>query len=507
MALPSPAHTGEKDSPLESQPIAFPGGFKDTRGTRRKRSKRRDACYDKRSDSWVGNGCHPDGSRWRRQGFPDFEAARSWALQTKGQMDELAYRAADLPAAVRRDVAFALGLRAGAGLVPYEEGFFARLIREDMARTPCGKKVTFREVVNEWLAGKEAGVMNDEIKARTVKDAKDCIAPALAEFGDKFVSDILKRDIEKVLNEFTSYRRRNIHMRINEVFRYCQQNRILGTAPENNPCYGIKWPKIKERLPEPILVDDAKKLFALAVQTEDRLGCTAWVAFRMFEALRDAEASKTTYASVKGINVPRGFIHLPWEVAKKRERMVFFDSTKCPDPKLREFIPANLKVILSELPLRTDGQLAPSRREIDIFKRYARHCGIIWEANGLRAGFASHHFALYQDAGVASKLMGHLASDGGVEVFYDHYYKFADYEAGKAYFEIGLNGLKAAAAAFAPPMTLDEFRALSTANPSRPHPCSTLKNPLRQERSKSLLCLSDSRKEGPVRDGHQPSMR
>jgi hypothetical protein len=339
-------------------------------------------------------------------------------------MDELAYRAADLPAAVRRDVAFALGLRAGAGLVPYEEGFFARLIREDMARTPCGKKVTFREVVNEWLAGKQAGVMSDEIKARTLKDAKDCIAQALEELGDKFVSEIVKKDIEKVLSKFSSYRRRNIQMRINEVFRYCQENRILGTAPENNPCYGIKWPKIKERLPEPILVDDARKLFALAVQTEDQLGCTAWIAFRMFEALRDAEASKTTYASVKGINVSRGFIHLPWEVAKKRERMVFFDPDQCPDPKLREFIPKNLKVILSELPGRAKGNLAPNRREIDMFKSYARHCGIKWKANGLRAGFASHHFALYQDAGAASKLMGHLASDGGVEVFYNHYYKF-----------------------------------------------------------------------------------
>jgi site-specific recombinase XerD len=379
-------------------------------------------------------------------------------------MDELAYHAADLPAAIRRDVAFALGLRSGAGIEPYEEGLFARLIREDMARTPCGKKVTFREVVVEWLAGKQAGVMNDEIKARTVTDAKDCIAPALAAFGGKFVSEILKKDIENLLNKFTSYRRRNIHMRINEVFRYCQENRILGTAPENNPCYGIKWPKIKERLPEPILVDDARKLFALAVQTEDQLGCTAWIAFRMFEALRDAEASKTTFATVKGINVPRGFIHLPWEVAKKRERMVFFDPDQCPDPKLRDFIPKNLKVILNELPLRTDGKLAPNRREIDMFKSYARHCGIKWQANGLRAGFASHHFALYQDAGAASKLMGHLASDGGVEVFYNHYYKFADYEAGKAYFEIGLNGLNAAGAAFLPPLSIDEFLAIKAKN-------------------------------------------
>ena len=40
-------------------------------------------------------------------GVPDFESARSWALQTKGQMDELAYQAADLPVAIRRDVAFA----------------------------------------------------------------------------------------------------------------------------------------------------------------------------------------------------------------------------------------------------------------------------------------------------------------------------------------------------------------------------------------------------------------
>jgi hypothetical protein len=60
--------------------------------------------------------------------------------------------------------------------------------------------------------------------------------------------------------------------------------------------------------------------------------------------------------------------------------------------------------------------------------------------------------------------MGHLASDGGVEVFYNHYYKFADYEAGKAYFEIGLNGLNAAGAAFLPPLSIDEFLAIKAKN-------------------------------------------
>jgi hypothetical protein len=47
------------------------------------RGKRRIAFYDERSKSWVGNGRHPDGSRWRRQGFPDNESARSWAYKTR----------------------------------------------------------------------------------------------------------------------------------------------------------------------------------------------------------------------------------------------------------------------------------------------------------------------------------------------------------------------------------------------------------------------------------------
>jgi hypothetical protein len=161
MALPSPAHAEEKVSPLETQPIAFPGGFKDATEARKKRSRRRDACYDKRSDSWVGNGCRPDGSRWRRQGFPDFESAKAWALQTKGQMDDLAYQAADLPMAIRRDVAHAMGVRSQAGLNPYEEGLFTRLVREDNLdhahETPYPTRQEMNLSVGSFLRATKAG--------------------------------------------------------------------------------------------------------------------------------------------------------------------------------------------------------------------------------------------------------------------------------------------------------------------------------------------------------------
>jgi site-specific recombinase XerC len=375
-------------------------------------------------------------------------------------MDELGFVAATLPVAIARDVANAQYLRSKSGLPAYEEGLFARLAREDIARTPTGQKLTFNEVVAMWVAEKIEGLRDDEMGERNIRDAKDCVKEAKELFGTKIVSEITQADVLMVLSKFKGkLRRRNVRVRIKEVFKYCQDHLILGSAPNLNPCTGIKPPKIDERFPDPISVDDARKLLALAVQTEAELGCTTWVTFRMFAALRDAEASKVVYGGIQGINLARGFIHLTKKVAKKRERMVFFDADKCPDPKLKAFIPANLKVILAELPIRTDGCLAPPRRNLDRFKAYARHCGIEWKANALRAGFATHHFALFQDAATASRMMGHLATDGGVEVFYNHYYKYADYQAGKAYFEIGMAGLKAAAAAYTPPMSLAAFVA------------------------------------------------
>jgi hypothetical protein len=454
MGLPSSSHTGENVSPLESKAIAFPGGFKDAKGARKKRSKRRDAWYDKRSDSWVGNGSHPDGSRWRRQGFPDFESAKTWALQTKGMTDELGYQAAALPVAIRRDVAHALGLRSHAGLVPYDEGMISRLVREDLARNPKGHKMIFTDLVKKWRASKEWK------KPRTIRDAKDVLAVAYDSIGHTLITEIARPDIESVLQGHSNCRRRNILVKLREVFTYAQENRFLGSAREDHPCYGIKKPKIEKNLPTPISVGDARKLVALAIQTEQSLGCTAWVSFCLFLAFRDAEAGKIPYDAVNGINVSRGFAYLTRETAKLRERTVHFDPDKCPKLDMVPFIPGNLLKILRELPPKDCGQLFPGRRKIELFKGYARHCGIKWEDNGLRAGFATHHFALHRNAVMTSVIMGHLPKDGGVEVFFKHYYRFADYEAGKAYFEIGIAGLKDAAAAFSPVITFAEYQSL-----------------------------------------------
>jgi hypothetical protein len=458
MGFPSSLKVGQRVSPHETQTIAFPGGFKDAKGARKKRSKRGDACYDKRSDSWVGNGRRPDGTRWRRQGFPDEASARNWALQTKGEMDELGYKAADLPAAVRRDVAHALSLRAQAGLSAYEEGMISRMVKDDIARNPKGHKMTLTDAIEKWRASKHW------TKPRTMRDAKDLLAPFYDELGSRLITQIARPDVESVLGPRTGYRRRNILVKISEVFTYCQENRFLGSAPEDHPCYGIKTPRIEKGLPTPMSVGDARKLVALAIQTEESLGCTAWVSSCLFLAFRDSEAAMVLYDAVNGINTSRGFAYLTKEVAKMRERTVHFDPAHCPKERMRPFIPHNFLIILSELPQKYSGPLAPKRRKIDLFKAYARHCEIIWEDNGLRAGFATHHFALHRDAEISAEIMGHLPKDGGVEVFYKHYYRYADYEAGKAYFEIGLYGLKRAAAEFAPPITLAEFEAMSPKN-------------------------------------------
>jgi hypothetical protein len=81
----SSSHAEAQNTPLAAQQIIFPGGTSVSEGTKRKRrGKRRIAFNDERSKSWVGYGCHPEGSRWRRQGFPDYKSARSWAYETRG---------------------------------------------------------------------------------------------------------------------------------------------------------------------------------------------------------------------------------------------------------------------------------------------------------------------------------------------------------------------------------------------------------------------------------------
>ncbi len=91
---PSSSHAVAQKAPMAAQQIIFPGGTSVAEVTERKRrGKRQIAFCDERSKSWVGNGCHPDGSRWRLRGFPHYESARSGAYETRGQGFQLPHPA------------------------------------------------------------------------------------------------------------------------------------------------------------------------------------------------------------------------------------------------------------------------------------------------------------------------------------------------------------------------------------------------------------------------------
>jgi hypothetical protein len=255
------------------------------------------AGYHPKSKSWYGDGISPEGKRWRKYGFETALEASAWAMGTRGRVDELSYAAATLPAAITRDVANAMNLWSKSGLNPYEEGLFAGLVRDDQARNPTGEKTTFANAVQGWL---EAKRKCEGIKPRTVRDARDYISPAVAKLGEMLVYEIRLRDIEGVLSGYTRYRRRNIRVKIEQVFEYCQKHHLIGSAPGDNPCFGIEKPMITTSEPDPISTMDAIRLMALAVQTETTLGCTAWVAFRLFKGFRDSEAAKVNYPANRG---------------------------------------------------------------------------------------------------------------------------------------------------------------------------------------------------------------
>jgi hypothetical protein len=357
-----------------------------TRGSKKRSAKAEGhkwAGYHPKSKSWYGDGISPDGRRWRKYGFETALEASAWAIGTRRPMDELSYAAATLPAAITRDVANAMSIRSKAGLTSYEEGLFAQLVRGDLRRNPLGLKMTFEEAANEWLVTKEA------TKPRTYRDAKDCVALARKKMGSKLVTQIGLKDIEGVLKCYTRYRRRNILSKINQVFLYCEKHQYIGSKPRDNPCYGVSRPKIKGALPNPISFKDAVRLMALAVQTEESLGCTALISCCLFGGLRSSEGGKLQFDVDDGINVSGGVIRLNEDVAKIRARTVYLDADTCIEPDLAPFITGNLQKILSELPPKKRGPLTPTRRKLDLFRAYARHCGIELFDNCLRAGFAS----------------------------------------------------------------------------------------------------------------------
>jgi integrase len=337
-----------------------------------------------------------------------------------------------------------------------EEGLFARLVRQDLARNPLGQKVLFGEAVQKWLEGKEAR----GLKPRSLIDNRECIRPALNALRDRLVTEVTREDVEAVLKRFHGYRRRNVFRKIVEVFDECQTRKFMSAAREDHPCFGIKLPRIKKGLPTPITLENAARLLSLAVQTESKLGCTAWVAIRMFLGVRDSEAAKLKFGEVDGINIRRGSIFLSAEVAKKRERRNYIDESECWDTEMRAVIPPNLRRILRDLDLPTTGSLSPGRTKIDTFKKYARHCGVQLPTNCLRAGFASHHAAFFKDPKLSSRIMGHTEADGGIKVFYDHYLRFCEFEDGENYFRLGMDGLAASKASFRPPVTLHGFLKL-----------------------------------------------
>ena len=172
-------------SPIAS-PIFPDDDSKNKRKQKRKRRQKNEVWRDPVRKTWCANGRRPDGSRWRRYGFHDQEAAEKWRQSTIDAAqsgDPLTRQAVTLPEYVLREVAAALNEATQAGLNPNLPGFWREIVGDAIKRTPSGKKITVNDAVFEWRAEKT-------LKPRSEVDMDDCIDKFTCLFGLMQVSEV-----------------------------------------------------------------------------------------------------------------------------------------------------------------------------------------------------------------------------------------------------------------------------------------------------------------------------
>lgn len=272
-------------------------------------------------------------------------------------------------------------------------------------------KTTLEAAAREWIAGKTtllpirtvAQVQNELVAAQVARKNRDESIAATrtryASFIEKYgMSPIAEIRTDHVTGWIESQRftsdvtRANVMRYLAVFFNFAVKRGYINTK---SPMAGIERPRVRYAVPEFIPVADVERLMRGAEKSDKSL--TARLAIGVFSGLRPAELERLQPSD---IDIAAKVIHVRPEVAKTgRPRHVTMSD--------------NLTAWLAAYPFDTTNSFDERRA------RVCKAAGVEkWPHDALRHTFASHHLAMWQDAGKTSFELGHERDS---KLLYKHY--------------------------------------------------------------------------------------
>jgi integrase len=201
------------------------------------------------------------------------------------------------------------------------------------------------------------------------------------------IHDIGAAEIEEWINgkPWSLRTRRNYCQDISNLFSFA----VKWKHAASDPMLQLEWPKVPEKRPGVLTVEQASALLKACAQAEREM--LAPVAIGLFAGLRTEELDNLDW---RHIDLDENNIYVPAEIAKTSEgRDVEIHST--------------LRAWLLTIPNRT-GKIAPAKSYDWRLSAKATAAGITeWPKNALRHSFASYHYAANSNAPLTAAMLGH----------------------------------------------------------------------------------------------------
>jgi len=333
------------------------------------------------------------GAQRIRRSFPTLLEARAWIDITQIALHN---ETIPLTAAQMRDAATALQIA--------PDGVSLSETARYYTQTHTSASMTVQAAIAAFLRDKERAGLRE----RSLSTLKHRLGNVSAEFGptnlDALTTETLAAWFDRV--GFQGVNRKNYRKELGSLFNWAIKRGHL----TRNPALGITIPRMDERLPEFLTVEQTQTLFRTAERTAT--GLIPYLALAAFAGLRRAELERmdASAITIEGIRVTA-------QAAKLRQQ------------RWVTLLPTLAKWWTAYPP--TGPITGPNvRRELD---RLIDAAGIRpWPQNALRHSFATYHLAWTQDAAKTAHELGHASSD----MLFRHYRGLATQEQARRYFEI-----------------------------------------------------------------------
>jgi integrase len=265
--------------------------------------------------------------------------------------------------------------------------------------------IELRPTVGEAIELRLKAMRDRNLRQRSIQSTQYRLAALSGVSGDNIArvgSDALRAIVQQIAAPAT---RSAAIAELSAFFEFCRKRGWI----KENPCDFIEKPKVDYKMPRFMPVVDAERLLRLAAEVDPFLAMIP--ALGLFAGLRPEEMTKLAPSDI--VLGSRAVIIIRPEVSKVRRSRIIGMSTN-----LQEWLAAS--------------SLAGSfAQECARFQKWRKSVKVSWSPDIMRHTFATHHYALHQNAALTCAEMGNSS-----DVMFKHYRGLATKEEAEKYFSI-----------------------------------------------------------------------